>query len=74
MHIKYEPSLSEDDLKFAETDIGETVEARDKGLKEILSWLNENPHINADKSIKNILCFLRSCKFNTDRTKEKIKK
>lgn len=74
MHIQYETSLSDEDLKFAETDIGETVEARDAGLKEILAWLNENPQINADKNVRNIVCFLRACKFNIERTKDKIKR
>lgn len=74
MYIKYETTLSDEDLKFAATDIGETKEARNNGLAEIVSWLNDNPEINGDKSARNVLCFLRSCKFDIERTKEKIRK
>lgn len=74
MHLEYKPTISDEDLKFAETDIGETVEVRDAGLVSIMSWLNDNPDINADKSVLNLLRFLRTCKFDIDRTKDKIKK
>lgn len=37
------------------------------------AWLNENPQINARKDFASIMFFLKSCKYDVERTKNKIK-
>lgn len=71
--LEYTDSLPESCKKFSEEDIGETEEIRQESLTHIQQWLSENPNINADPNPVFLLYFLRSCKFNVDKTKERIK-
>ncbi|XP_011186013.1 retinol-binding protein pinta [Zeugodacus cucurbitae] len=42
-------------------------------VQHISQWLRENPNVNANNDFENLLFFLRSCKYDLDRTKKKIK-
>lgn len=53
--------------------LGETPKLRNDLIQGIQEWLGENPKINGDPNPKVVLCFLRGCKFNLDKTKKKIK-
>ncbi|XP_030370520.1 retinol-binding protein pinta [Scaptodrosophila lebanonensis] len=48
----------------------ETVQAQ---VQELLQWLDANPYINASTEYDNVYFFLRTCKFDVERTKKKIK-
>lgn len=39
----------------------------------VCQWLTDNPQINACTDNENLLFFLRSCKYDIDRTKKKLK-
>lgn len=56
----------------AESDVGESSELREKCIKELLSWFDENPSINGHRDIHHIIYFLRTCKYNMDKVKMKI--
>lgn len=43
-------------------------------IQLISQWLKENPNVNANSDFENLLFFLRSCKYDLERTKKKIKK
>lgn len=68
----YRESANSDDLKHAEGALGETADVREKSLSEIKEFLKENSHIKAKTDNLSILYFLRSCKFNVEKTKKKI--
>lgn len=53
------------------TDISE-AEAED--IQEIREWLADNPHINACEDQLNLVFFLRGCKHDLDKTKDKIRR
>ncbi|XP_054747402.1 retinol-binding protein pinta [Anastrepha obliqua] len=42
-------------------------------VQHISQWLKENPNVNANSEYENLFFFLRSCKYDTERTKKKIK-
>ncbi|XP_044754742.1 retinol-binding protein pinta-like [Coccinella septempunctata] len=61
------------DIKhYAENILHETTENRQKGLEELMKWAtaNSNLHIRTDE--KYIIPFLRGCKFDVEKTKEKL--
>ncbi|XP_019872712.2 retinol-binding protein pinta [Aethina tumida] len=58
--------------QFAEEHLNETEENREAALKSIKQWIQDNSHLNARTEDEHILPFLRGCKFNLDKTKQKI--
>lgn len=46
---------------------------RDCYLQKIYEWLDENPNINACRDENHLTFFLRSCKYDLEKTKKKIK-
>ncbi|XP_053945240.1 retinol-binding protein pinta [Anastrepha ludens] len=42
-------------------------------VQHISQWLKENPNVNANSEYENLFFFLRSCKYDIERTKKKIK-
>ncbi|XP_055906223.1 retinol-binding protein pinta [Eupeodes corollae] len=46
---------------------------RDSSLESINKWLEENPNINACRDENHLTFFLRSCKYDLEKTKKKIK-
>lgn len=58
---------------FAKKNLGETGDAVNESIRDIHLYLRDNPQINAHTDRKYILYFLRSCKFNIELTKNKIK-
>uniref|UniRef100_A0A1B0A7W2 CRAL-TRIO domain-containing protein n=1 Tax=Glossina pallidipes TaxID=7398 RepID=A0A1B0A7W2_GLOPL len=42
-------------------------------MQSLLKWLTDNPNINARMDYENLAFFLRSCKYDLERTKKKIK-
>jgi hypothetical protein len=64
--------VDEKALQHAKETLGETPQLREKCLQEIRNFLTENLHIKARDDTQTLLYFLRSCKFDVDRTKKKI--
>lgn len=58
---------------YARQFLNEIDENRNSSIDNIKSWLIENKAIGAEINDITILAFLRGCKFNLDKTKEKIK-
>lgn len=71
---EYNLSLSSECYKNAKLMLGETDELRQQSIIEIINWLNENPTINGNRDVINILYFLRCSKYKLDKAKRKIKK
>ncbi|XP_067618036.1 retinol-binding protein pinta [Eurosta solidaginis] len=42
-------------------------------IQHILQWLKDNPNVNGNSDYENLYFFLRSCKYDVDRTKKKLK-
>lgn len=74
MSPTYTFTLNENAREFAEKNLGETDKIREHAIHQIREWLQENPKINAKNDDRSILAFLRGCKFNIEKTKEKISK
>lgn len=72
MDKTYAERLSAVHYEVAEQKLGETREIRDSCLAELNSWLDENPHINAQRDAVSLLQFLRGAKFQTDKAKQRI--
>lgn len=70
--MDYVETLPAAHYEIARKQLGETKETRDKCLAEINSWLDENPHINAQRDAVNLLQFLRGSKFRMDKAKQRI--
>lgn len=68
----YDETLSAVHYEVAEQKLGETKEIRDRCLAELNSWLDENPHINAQRDAVSLLQFLRGAKFQMDKAKQRI--
>lgn len=68
----YEETLPAHCYEFARKSLGETKDTRDHCLNEIRKWLDENPHINANRDIVSLLHFLRGSKFRMDKAKNRI--
>lgn len=69
---KYKFTLDSDAAEFAEKNLGETEEKREKCLNAVRDWLRENPNLNARSDDLSLLAFLRACKFDLERTKKKL--
>lgn len=66
-------TLSNDDKEYVAKHLNETEEVRRVALDEVKRWLAEvRPDLHARSADKDILPFLRGCKFNLERTKEKL--
>lgn len=72
MGIIYEENLPAPNYEFARQSLGETKEIRDRCLREIYEWLDENPKINANRSPTSLVHFLRGAKFQIDKAKQRI--
>ncbi|KAL3268050.1 hypothetical protein HHI36_007179 [Cryptolaemus montrouzieri] len=59
--------------KYAAEVLNETEESRQNAFKEIKEWAASNQYLHVRTEEKYILPFLRCCKFNIERTKEKMK-
>lgn len=70
--IPYQTNLSSECLAFAERELGESLEVRQKCMLEIYEWLDANPHINAHRDAQSILYFLRSAKFRVEKAQRKM--
>lgn len=64
--------LSAAQKEYAAVNLNETDEARAAGIKEIRDWITEREDLRARTDDFSILRFLRSCKFNIEKTKVKI--
>lgn len=68
----YEENLPAESYVYAKEFLNETKEVRDYCLKEVINWLNDNPHINAYRHPVHLLHFLRGAKFRLEKAKFKI--
>lgn len=72
MSILYEEKLPAHNYEYARKSLGESNETREKCLVEIRKWLDDNPHINANRDTVSLLHFLRGSKFRMDKAKNRI--
>lgn len=68
----YEEKLPAELYEQARDNLGETKETREQCLSELNKWLDDNPHIHADRRPISLLHFLRGSKFRIDKAKRKI--
>lgn len=69
----YQEVLSRETYEDAFKLLGETRAIRNEQVQLVQQWLTENPNINAQNDPFIIICFLRGCKFDVDKAKQKIK-
>lgn len=72
MSIEYVEKLPVHYYEYAQKNLGETKETRDRCLLEIQKWLDDKPNINANRDITSLLHFLRGAKFQMDKAKKRI--
>lgn len=72
MSILYEEKLPIHNYEYARKSLGETTDTREKCLCELRKWLDDNPHINANRDTVSLLHFLRGSKFRMDKAKNRI--
>lgn len=70
----YQSSLNEPAKSYALEHLGESEQVAKDSVLEIQNFLSDHPEINAHNDTRSILCFLRSCKFNVEHAKTKIKR
>ncbi|XP_045475490.1 retinol-binding protein pinta-like [Harmonia axyridis] len=59
--------------QYAQTILHETTESRENGLDELKKWAEENSNLHVRTEEKYIVPFLRGCKYDVKKTKEKLK-
>lgn len=69
---EYRFVFDEEVRHYAEKELNETDETRARALTKIKKWIKENPHLNAKENDYDLIPFLRSCKFDIKKTKQKI--
>lgn len=72
MSLTYKFTLDTSAREFAEKNLNETEDTRTDALLKIREWLEKNKTLNAKTDDRSILAFLRGCKFNIERTKQKL--
>lgn len=65
--------LLQNSNKISPCDYGNEPDKVHQKVQIICQWLNDNPNINACTDYENLSFFLRSCKYDIERTKKKIK-
>lgn len=68
-HIK---PLSKELQKVAENELGEVPDKMLKDLLTLRTWIEQQPHLNARLDEQFLVQYLRGCKYNLDKAKEKI--
>ncbi|KAM7344982.1 alpha-tocopherol transfer protein-like [Cochliomyia hominivorax] len=58
--------------KIAENELGEITEKIPQHLQILKSWIEQQPHLNARLEEQFLIQFLRGCKYNLEKAKEKI--
>lgn len=58
--------------RHAKKELGENEEVRETNMREIKKWLVEQPFPKQSLSHSQLLSFLRGCKFNQQKTREKL--
>lgn len=58
--------------KIAEQELNETPERLEASLESLKAWLLKTPHLQPRQDDQFLVAFLRSCKFNLERAKEKL--
>lgn len=59
--------------QYASEHLNEIEGEKQKRIDGIRKWLGDNPKLGARTEDEHIVCFLRGCKYDTERTKEKIR-
>lgn len=72
MGAQYEEKLPAHNYEYAQKQLGETKENRDRCLAEIQKWLDDNPKINANRDTTSLIHFLRGAKFQMEKAKKRI--
>ncbi|CAL7938441.1 unnamed protein product [Xylocopa violacea] len=70
---EYICQLSAEEKAYAAANLNETDEIRPIRIAEIRQWIMENEDLHAPTDDFFILRFLRACKFNTEKTKSKLR-
>lgn len=64
--------LSPELLKIAKKELNEVPEKTPVFIETVNEWLKANPHLKIRSDSQFILSFLRGCKFNLDKVKQKL--
>ncbi|KAK9871003.1 hypothetical protein WA026_009963 [Henosepilachna vigintioctopunctata] len=73
MTSEFTSSLPTEVRQYAIETLHETKENRKRGMQAIKSFASKNPHLHIRTEDKYILPYLRNCKFDIEKTKEKLK-
>lgn len=65
-------SLTPELEKVARDELGETPEVLEKSLNEIKAFLDEHPYIKARRDDQFLAIFLRSCRYDLEKVKQRI--
>lgn len=68
----FRESVTREMMEMAESQLGETEEAREIGLKNIREWVAQQSFSNQCPGDLVLLNFLRGCKFDQSKTREKL--
>lgn len=69
----YVPSLSEEFYESAEQLLGETAVKRTESVAEVQRWAEQN-NVRMHRDVRIIIYFLRTTKYDLEKTKNKIQK
>lgn len=64
--------LTPDLARIAAEDYNEIPEQIESELGELKEWIKDTPHLNARTDDQFLVSYLRGCKHNLEKTKEKI--
>lgn len=64
--------LSNELLEVAVKELHEVPERLTTDIESLRKWMKENPHLRLRSDTQFLVAFLRGCKFNLDKVKQKL--
>lgn len=64
--------LSNELLEVAVRELHEVPGRLEKDVESIRNWMNQNPHLRLRSDTQFLVSFLRGCKFNLEKAKQKL--
>jgi hypothetical protein len=59
-------------LEVAVTELNEVPERLQTDVESLRNWMNQNPHLRLRSDTQFLVAFLRGCKFNLEKVKQKL--